>query len=118
MSDYEFADELGLKMRDTYPVRRGGKKVHVSAAELTVNELVRIQRAVNRIGIALADLALTRSRADTRAKLLKMTPAERDEYWHDGQIKVRGRWRTWQELTPDEQAEVRKRDDKWLHDPA
>lgn len=114
---YEFAEEIGLMLRASYPVRRNGKKVRVKTANLTVNELVSIMSACSSVSSALGQLALKKSQRESKDSLLKAAPEEREEHFYgDGQqFKIRGRWRYWRDLTPAEQAVERQKNERWLH---
>jgi NADH/NAD ratio-sensing transcriptional regulator Rex len=67
---YEFANELGLKLLDAYPVRRNGQKVYVKPCELTLSEISAIHIAVRRLSVELGKLtlgALKRTEAERQA---------------------------------------------------
>lgn len=109
MSAYEFADEVGLKLLDAYPVKRDGRKVYVKTGELTWREITDIQRECTKVHRAMLDL-MDKANKKVLAELeSKMTPREWEDELATSQHKVRGRWRTWGELAPAEQAKLRER---------
>ena len=111
--NYEFAKEVGLELRDTYPVRRNGKRVEVKLEELNHSEATAIYLTCSSLLAPLGE-ALAKARKRQLKQLWESyTPQDREDQISnpDVQHKVRGKWLHWNELPPAEQQKLRDREE-------
>ena len=111
---YEFSDEVGLTLRDTYPVMRDGKKIDVKPNELSGREATAIALAITRLSMAFGLLHERALRREMKMIYVGSTAQDHEEWLTNPEAlhKVRreGRcvWVRWNELKPQEQAKERQ----------
>ena len=110
MSEYAFAKEIGLVLRQSYPVVRDGKRVSVPTSELDHDELDEIHQACLALDLAIGKLRIAALDRLEKMSWEMLTPEDREEEFRNPALHYRIRgdgWRTWEQLTPKQQAKVR-----------